>query len=80
MLMFDLYVSSYHRLSRRGMQEAEQYGMPGILYMPLEEVARKQDASRHYLLATLYYPLNEIDQALFDGKGPVRSIMFGLSR
>jgi hypothetical protein len=75
-----LYVGSYYWLSRRGLQEAKNYGMKGFLYVPTEEVLQSKDLSRHYRLMTFYAPANWVDQLLFNGEGPVRDIMWGLSK
>jgi hypothetical protein len=62
------------------MREAKVYGMKGFLYVPAAEAFETQDISRHYALSRLYAPLNEVDQALFGADGPVRCILFGLSK
>jgi hypothetical protein len=78
--LFTIYVGSYYHLSRRGMREAKVYSMHGFLYEPAEVVFAKKDLSRHHALATLYAPLNIVDQAVFGADGPVRDIMWGLSK
>jgi hypothetical protein len=70
-LLLVLYVGSYFYLSRRGMQEAKKYNMPGFLYVPLEEVSQDKNLTRHYFLSKLYYPLNKVDQLLLHAKGPI---------
>jgi hypothetical protein len=77
------YVGSYYHLSRRGMREARTYGMRAFLYTPAADVLenrslRRKSLSRHYRLAAIYAPLNELDQMLFRADGPVRDL-FGLS-
>jgi hypothetical protein len=48
------YVGSYYRLSRRGMREAKLYGIPGFLYVPVEEViARPHDLPAQPALSPL---------------------------
>ena len=74
------YVGSYYWLSRRGMEEARACNMCGFLYVPMEEVLQTQDLSRHHRRAMLYAPLNHVDQKLFGAQGPVRCILWGLSR
>src|SRR5687768_6904939 len=32
------YVGSYYRLSRRGLAEAQRYGLAGFLYVPFAEI------------------------------------------
>ncbi len=75
------YVGSYHRLSRRGVREAQEYGFPGFLYIPGAEAATSGNLMRHYALATFYAPLNWIDQAIFGAPSPVWTmcIMWHLS-
>ena len=79
-LLLVLYVGSYYNLSRRGMQEARAYHMHGFLYVPADEVFATRDLSQHYFRVRLYAPLNWLDQTLFGGDGPVRDIMWGLSK
>jgi hypothetical protein len=75
------YVGSYCYLSRRGMREAKTYGITGFLYVPTEEAFRtREDLARHHARARFYAPLNCLDKALFGGQGPVRDIMWGLSK
>ena len=73
------YVGSYHRLSRRGMREAAQYGIPGFLYVRFAEAAEHEDLSRHYTLMTFYAPLNWLDRILLGTPGPTICIMWRLS-
>lgn len=77
-LVLLLYTGSYYYLSRRGDAEAQRYGMKGFLYVPLEEVLASEDLSTHYLLKTLYYPINVLDMELFNGPAPSGCIMFHL--
>lgn len=78
--LFAAYLGSYYHLSRRGMREAKIYHMKGFLYVPAAEVFAEKDLSRHYALSKLYAPLNWVDQELFGSDGPVRDIMWGLSK
>ncbi|WP_165243847.1 hypothetical protein [Paludisphaera soli] len=73
------YTGTYHRLSRRGMQEAREFGLPGFLYVPFREAADSEDLTRQQLLAILYAPLNWMDRAFFDAPGPVVCVMWRLS-
>jgi hypothetical protein len=75
-----LYGASYYHLSRRGVEEARRYGMTGFLYVPCEEVFQSHDLSKHRRLATFYAPANYVDQLIFHGDGPVRSMSWGLSK
>lgn len=79
-VLLGLYWDSYFFLSRRGMREAREYHMKGFLYVPFDEVLRTRSLSRHYALMRLYAPLNLLDQTLFGAPGPVRDIMWGLSK
>jgi hypothetical protein len=73
------YVGSYYRLSRRGMLEATEYGVPGFLYVPIEEASASEDLSRHYAFAMAYAPLNWIDRNIFGAPPPAWCIMWRLS-
>ena len=75
------YVSSYYRLSRRGMREAEPIALGGILYISIAEWERTHDLSQHYSLMRFYAPLNYLDRQLFGrrGKHPIVCIMWRLS-
>jgi hypothetical protein len=80
LVLFAPYLGSYAYLSRRGMREAQQYGMKSFLYMPAQEATGYEEMRRHYRLAAFFAPVNELDQALFGADAPVRCIYFGLSR
>jgi hypothetical protein len=69
------YAGSYYRLSRRGMQEATLYGVPGFLYVPFQETAACEDLWRHHTLAWAYAPLNWLDQMIFGFPGPTTCIL-----
>lgn len=73
------YVSSYYGLSRRGMREAVDYGIPGFLYVPVEEAAKHEDLSWHYALMIFYAPLNCLDRSLFGAPAPAICVMWRLS-
>jgi hypothetical protein len=64
------YVGSYYRLSRRGMREATEYGMPDFLYVPAEEAAENEGLQRHTALILWYAPLNWLDRKLLGSPGP----------
>jgi len=73
------YAGTYYHLSRRGMHEAREFGIPGFLYVPFAEAAESEDLTRHYALATFYAPLNRVDRAIFGAPSPWISIMWRLS-
>src|SRR5262245_42615812 len=74
------YVGTYYCLSRRGMQEAGDYGLAGFLYVPYMETATAQQIpSRHFWLTTFYAPLNRADRCWYKAEGPVDCIMWRLS-
>jgi hypothetical protein len=74
------YVGTYYRLSRRGMREAKPYGIPGFLYVPVQEVlVPPHDLSRQRQLTAFYVPLNGIDRLFFGGDYPACCIMWRLS-
>ena len=64
------YIGSYYHLSRRGMREAEQFGIPGFIYISYQEYAATENLGRHFALARLYSPLNWLDQTIFGAPGP----------
>jgi hypothetical protein len=74
-----VYVSSYFYLSRRGIAEAEAYGMDGFLYVPAAEVFATEDLSGHYRRCRIYAPINWIDKNVFGGPSPIVGIIFHLS-
>jgi hypothetical protein len=73
------YVGSYYRLSRRGIQEGQEYGIDGFLFVPFVEAAASQSLTRHYALATFYAPLNWIDRMIFGAPTPWINITWRLS-
>jgi hypothetical protein len=74
------YVGSYYRLSRRGIREAKPYGIPGFLYVPVQEVIPPpHDLSPHYRFAAFYAPLNWFDRLHFGGEYPAWCIMWEIS-
>ena len=72
------YAGSYYRISRRGMREAEEFGLAGFLYIPFREAAATHDLTRHYWLRRFYAPANLIDQRAFGAPGPIDGITWGL--
>jgi hypothetical protein len=80
LVMSVAYVGSYYHISRRGMREAKPLKMKGFLYIPVEEVTAEESMSRHYTLARFYAPANALDQVLTGAEGPVRGILFCLSK
>jgi hypothetical protein len=72
------YVASYHRLSRRGMQEAKAVHLPGFLYVALEDAVSSKDLTWHHRLAVFYAPLNQLDRWAFDSPHPITCIMWDL--
>ena len=73
------YVGSYYRLSRRGMDEARDYGLPGFLYVPFAAASASEDLRPHYALAYFYSPLNWVDRAVFGVPSPWIYITWRLS-
>ena len=69
-----LYVGSYYRISRRGMREAEDTGLPGFLYVPFEEAASTHDLTRHHRLVVFFAPANWVDRTFLSGPGPIQNI------
>lgn len=78
-LVLAAYIGSYAYLSGRGMREAKAYNSEGILYVPVEDVVKSHDLTRHQYLRMLFIPLNQIDQLVFGVDGPVVCMMFDLS-
>jgi hypothetical protein len=79
--MFTLYVGTYYRLSRRGMAEAEAFGLSYFLYCPVTELSQHEELPwYHYLALWAFDPINRIDRAWFGGGEPCRCILWGLSR
>ena len=73
------YVAGYYHLSRHGLAEAAPLGVEGFLYMPLDEAVASKNLSQHYLLSSIFAPLNLLDRQLFGTPGPVKCILFDLS-
>jgi len=73
------YVASYYRLSRRGIREAAEYGIPGFLYVPVEEAAEHEDLSRHSALMAFYAPLNWLDRVALGAPRPTICVMWRVS-
>jgi hypothetical protein len=73
------YVSSYHRLSRRGLRESVQYGIDGFFYHPFAEWMQTHDITKQRRLAALYWPINRIDRWVSWGKHPADNISWEIS-
>ena len=69
-LLIVSYLATYYWLTRRERAQLEEYGIRGVLYVPLDEAFRTKDLSQHYRRAKFFAPANWIDQLLFDGDGP----------
>ena len=78
--LFLVYVSSYLVLSRRGFAQADEWHAEGIYFLtprdsPVWELC-------NYSLASIYYPLIFIDNALGTGRPvgqvPLRSLSDGM--
>ena len=69
------YAASYYHLSRRGMDEAAQCGMPGFLYVTLDQARESEAVSCHYALMVWYAPINWLDRTLLKGPSPVICVM-----
>jgi len=76
---FLVYLVSYVVLRNRSMRENAPYNTEGMLYESMANIERTHDLTTHHFLARLFMPLNLIDQLLFGGEPPVRSILFDLS-
>ncbi len=72
---FLAYVGSYYRLRQRGIQEAAQYGAPGILYVSWNEISSNDDAlfrlawKDQQARRRFFWPLILVDM-LFGGPRP----------
>jgi len=65
------YVGSYAYLSRRGMRQAETWGLSCYFYVPLGDPdLRKNDLTRQNRFVRFYAPLNWIDRKFFGGTDP----------
>lgn len=75
------YIGSYYRLRQRGLREAPTYGIPGFLYVPVDELFggptgwSKQAYARNRRLALVYVPLNAIDRAIFGCPPPLINVL-----
>jgi hypothetical protein len=69
------YFVSYYRLSRRGMREAAEFGIPGFLYVPAGDAAENKGLLMHSTFMVLYAPLNWLDHKLFGSPGPIICFM-----
>lgn len=70
------YVGTYYRLSRRGMAEAEAYGLEGFLYIPIEEMREPDDLRRQRWRGWCFAPANLIDRYFLGGPKPVWNWLF----
>lgn len=76
------YIGAYHHLSRTSLRDNADYGMDGILYVPMREVfppdgnarspIRRRAIRRQVALATFFAPVNWLDQIIF-GAPPAAS-------
>lgn len=71
------YGGTYYWLTRRERAKLDQYGIQGVLYVPIDEAVRTKDLSLHYRRARIFAPANWVDQLLFNGQGPT-NITFGI--
>jgi hypothetical protein len=75
------YVGSYAYLSRRGMREAEKYGLKFFFYVPLNDPAvRKNDLSRQMQFVNFYSPLNWIDRTFLGASHPCTGMTLWLGK
>jgi hypothetical protein len=69
------YFVSYYRLSRRGMREAAESGVPGLLYVSAEEATGTRGLLMHSTFILLYAPLNWVDHKFLGTPGPTTCFM-----
>ena len=69
------YLASYERLKRRGMREAQDYGIVGFLYVPMADAAESESLTRHWFWAYFFAPVNWLDQWFFGAPTPWVDIM-----
>ena len=72
-ILISIYLTSYYSLSRRGIRECcIGYNLDRFTYLPLTELQKdiyteeKSLNKRHKLLVILFYPINRLDNAMFD--------------
>ena len=73
------YFGAYVILRNRGIREMNELGSIGILYDSVENVEKSHDLQTHHFRKRLFTPLNLLDQQLFGGPAPIKSILFELS-
>jgi hypothetical protein len=74
------YVGSYAYLSRRGMRQAETWGLKYFFYVPLGDPdLRKNDLTRQNRFVSFYAPLNWIDRTFFGGTQPCTGMDLSLA-
>jgi hypothetical protein len=67
------YGGCYYRLSRRGLQEAEERGSDGLFYyVPVDGDLATEDLMRHRRLAWFFAPASLVDRHFFGGPQPVQ--------
>ncbi|WP_406694914.1 hypothetical protein V5E97_28115 [Singulisphaera sp. Ch08] len=69
------YVGSYYRLSRKSISEGVDYGLSGIVYVPLREDLSGEHLARHFFLCNVYAPLNWLDQRIFGTPPPMNCFL-----
>jgi hypothetical protein len=79
-LLLVVYVGTYYRLSRRGMAEVRGTNA-FFFYCPLADLTPYEDLPwQHRISLVLFDPINQLDQAWFNGQSPCRGVTWGLSR
>ena len=79
--LFVSYLGTYAIFYRRGVAEAEQYGLDYFVYVPMADVIAAKAMTRpHELLGPIFDPVNHLHRQWFGGRAACRCIMFGLSR
>lgn len=78
LLVLFCYGATYYCLTRRERGRIAEYGIKGVLYVPVDEVIKTKDLTRHYRLAIFFAPANWVDTSFFNGNGPA-SITFDLN-
>jgi hypothetical protein len=65
--VFGSYVGGYWFLSRRGYQEADQFGLKGFYYITYEDTDSWRRTNQFCTI--LFWPLNRVDRLLGTGSG-----------
>jgi hypothetical protein len=73
------YGGAYYRLSRSGLEEAEQFGLKGFFYVPAKDVLDSQDLTRQRRWCIFFAPANWLDRQIFGGPRPIENILFRIS-